>query len=459
MYSLPQDSTPSPVSEQPLSREGYVTPSTNPPATTPAPSPAVRPAPNQSSSSVIMLYGLAVIVFGLIILLFALFGKKTEVQNNKPAQDAFSVSSDVPSLERPLQENTNVAAPLTFTPTPVSATPQERINFNNDMYALSSFPEAKDTWKPKLGITSLPKDSFVEVIFDKTKAAAVASVQKKVTKPTMADFDWQNPRSVGVSSVDNLAVFWGTTITVPTEAMYSLTVSDSHSNTRVIIDNRVVHDGVNGVSDKNILLSTGNHSVEIEYINKWHVPSFVFSLKTVSEIRAQTSVKTVDVIPQGSSVHVVGVYEGKKGDIVVNSPAKKIQGYLVLKSYEDVNWILKGDFSGLSGILVDSVLPGAAVQSVPQGVSVVHSQDKLPIFYTMKSSCYVASGAVRCNTSSEASPAFFDAMKSNNWNLVSFTGDYSPESLQMSEYTFSGADDAKAKAAELLAAEKHRLGF
>jgi len=141
---------------------------------------------------------------------------------------------------------------------------------------LEDFPKAMDSWKGRYPVDIyLPARGFMALYFNTNDSRNV--IYREETGRVAIDYSWDNFK--GIPSQEFGALWYGRLETdEPKE--FEVKVKQSHSKSRVIIDDRVVYETGRRVP-KRFALPAGTHTILVEFTNKWHTTDFQVDLHEV----------------------------------------------------------------------------------------------------------------------------------------------------------------------------------
>ncbi len=242
------------------------------------------------------------------------------------------------------------------------------VKWGNDTYSLASKPDAKDKWRDKFGIKTLPEDSFVRVQFDKTSPNIDSVKKEKVEGITLAEYNIHSGYLVPGVKFNDLAVFWGKQIVISKKGTYEFSPRFGGglvgARARVILDNKLIYnDVINDISKYTltrpkvtVLLEEGRHDLEVEYISNG-IPGFNLDIASTDEINERQNSSTTLAIPTGSTIHYVVVDKPVTTKVRVTLASGFSPEYLILRSSDPhVDWEFSGNVSSIKGVITGSTI-------------------------------------------------------------------------------------------------------
>lgn len=233
----------------------------------------------------------------------------------------------------------------------------------------------------------------------------------------------------GIKSED-FGAYWVGRVAFSEEKLQVFEVSQSWSNTRILVDGTVVYEGGSDVR-KPFVFKKGRHLVEVEYTNNWHTTSFRVAISDASLAPAGNS-QILQQLQAGkladAEIHYVGLYESKAKDLSVflNVAQSSKPQILVLSSYDSINWIVSGPGRGdVRAIIYAAHKPGSVVAGVDANkVLVIASSESLGSYDRNPTRCTCVDAVNRCQISGELLTAI---ERTTGSHLVSFSTAYSTE--------------------------------
>ncbi len=247
---------------------------------------------------------------------------------------------------------------------------------------LESFPIATNPWSAKINPTGIPTDAYKAYYFNTNAPATIISTK---TVPAVAiSYAWSD---IGIKSED-FGGFWIGQISVPADGKYLVTTAESWSESRVIINHRLIK--TQGNDSASIYLTKGTYTIEVEFVNNWHTTDFSMNvMPEVKEWSREDLASELKKVTSGAVNTYVGVYESanENRDIIVDLSKSTDASILFLASYSQVNWVFKNPHA-IKAVVVGSYDKGIQVRGVPTGVPVYYtSYDVLPFEYSLEVSC------------------------------------------------------------------------
>ena len=301
----------------------------------------------------------------------------------------------------------------------------------NAVKKLAEFPLAGKTWRDRFYQTGTPPLNAFKVFYFNTTSPTKSVASSQVSSIDI-NYAWQDGPGFKIDSED-FGAYWIGDFTLAKDEVMLLDLSQSWSETRVIIDGHLIYKGGNNNSLK-INIPKGQHTLEVEYVNNWHTVEFSASLRTVLDVPKVISTSEIEKINH-KEVWYAGVYESgaaNKTIRLVPKSSNTVPKILFLSSYASVKWdatLLKN--SGITTIIYSSHAPGAQMINLPQGISVYTI--KIPYGYTLKASCSTndRNGLLGCGDIDEFTSVYNAITKLTTKPLTGFSGAYSPTELTL----------------------------
>lgn len=293
---------------------------------------------------------------------------------------------------------------------------------------------AQGTWEGHLNPSGdIPGTGFKALYIntgEPRKVIASETVDNVAISYPWDDFHGINSRDFGGYWVGNLAI--------QTSEVKRITVGQSRSKTRVLINGRVLYEGG---SDQSILyrFEPGVHKVEVEFVNNWHTTELSVGIHPVldylrpDEIKARLKGK----LPADYQVYYAGVYESSATNLmtVLNlegaNDGSDRPALLILSSYSPVKWYLSNPQGvDVRAIVYGSYKPGSTLAGdLPDSVARFPVSSRIGS-YDLSPRCKCTAGRFRCEGT--AMDATLAAVKSfTDQPLAGFAGHYSADSLRL----------------------------
>lgn len=293
---------------------------------------------------------------------------------------------------------------------------------------LADFPAAGKTWRSRFFGTGVPPTNAFKAFYfntaEPTKPATTAQASSAALKFVLSD----GPGSI---YSEDFGAYWIGNFTLAKDEDMVLQLSQGRSESRVIIDGRLVYKGDESAEVK-LRIPKGTHTMEIEYVNDMHVVDFSASLRPVSTLHKAISAKEIASISH-SEIWYAGVNESDASDNkirLVPKSANSTPKILFLSSYSAVKWdasLLKNN--GIKAIVYDSNELGSQVINTPSGIA-VYTAD-IPFGYTFKAKCDTKDrlGLMGCGGMDEFTEVYEALKKLSAKPLTGFAGNYAVTEL------------------------------
>ncbi len=312
--------------------------------------------------------------------------------------------------------------------------------------------KAKTTWGKQLN----PKNEVPENVF---KAFYInTKYPKKIVASEYADKNKIRITSpydkyLGIRS-QNFGAYWVGDFTYDKETIQEISISQSWSKTRIIIDGTVIYEGGDNTRMP-YTFSKGKHRIEIEYINNWHTTEFMVIIKAKEKIHTAKEVKQIlaDKSSKKSKVLYAAVYESRNRDQSIDLDIKRqdVPVVLLLNSHHTVEWVIENPWKvKIEAIIYSSHSPGVEIKGeIPKGIPIIASKKHIGTYDSeTKQNCVCDGLMFRCSGSNglkmlEAIEALTDK------KLLGFSGQYDPKSLILPETLITKKWKAKQKEAAI----------
>ncbi|WP_298446882.1 hypothetical protein [uncultured Marinobacter sp.] len=291
---------------------------------------------------------------------------------------------------------------------------------------------SKNTWGAYLNPTNkLPKDGF-QAFYINTNEPRTVIATESVDNIAI---NYIRDELHGIESRD-FGGYWVGNLEFDTQEVRRISVSQSWSKTRILINGGVLYEGG---SDASILyrFEPGLHQIEVEYVNNWHTTELSVDINSevayydLNEINAQLKANLLG----DYQVYYASVYESSSKDLmtVVNMQKTARPVLLVLSSYSPVKWYLSNPFGAdVRAVVYGSYKPGSTLAG-----DISDSALRFPArtrigSYDVSPKCHCVAGNFHCEGTSMMTTV--NALKAlTGMPLTGFTGKYSAASLRLPE--------------------------
>jgi hypothetical protein len=172
----------------------------------------------------------------------------------------------------------------------------------------------------------------------------------------------------------------------------TLSIAQGWSNTRVIIDGKLVYQGDNS-TEIPYTFTAGKHLIEVEYLNNWHTVDFIMALNDpVTKITSDAVFKEIQSLElEAYETALISVYESENFDATIPFKIDTVNENIILflSSYNSVEWQLVNQAPiNLKAVIVASYEPGSRVINMPETVPGVYVSDYLDFPFSLEPTCY-----------------------------------------------------------------------
>ncbi len=305
-----------------------------------------------------------------------------------------------------------------------------------DRVTLEDFPRAIDPWSANIKTTSVPKNAYKAHYFN-TEQPNIILKSEIVPKVAVA-YAWGDGNDFEIDS-EEFGGWWVGDITIPTNGMYVVSTAESWSESRVMIDGRVIK--TEATEEVRVFLTAGVYRVEVEYVNNWHTTDFAMNILpetptfSLPEIRSEISEYS------GAENWYIGVYESGNFNKTISTDvtAMSDSAILFLASYAQVDWNVKAN-SSLEAVVYASYEAGTTLSGVPNGVPVFKvDYETLATEYSLEEGCdsYQGVSFSACEYIDQLTKVD-SSIRTLTGSLTStFSGGYSEQSIVAPEITLS----------------------
>ena len=288
--------------------------------------------------------------------------------------------------------------------------------------------KAKSTWGKQLNPKNIVPLNKFKAFYINTKKPDEVIASEVVEKVSV---NYPYDKFHGIKSED-FGGYWVGDFTFEKETKRVITISQSWSKARIIIDGTVIFE--DGKDDEvSFTFSKGKHRIEIEYINNWHTTDFKVSIQpkakiyTVKELKKELSEKT----SKKSKVLYAGVYESKRKDqsITLNLAKQSHPVILFLYSANPVEWVIdNANKVKIEAIVYSASKPGAEIKGdIPSSIHILPIKERFGS-YSMEKKCSCHGTSFHCDGSSGLK--VLERIKSfTDKEVIGFSTKYGTEAL------------------------------
>jgi hypothetical protein len=214
-----------------------------------------------------------------------------------------------------------------------------------------------------------------------------------------------------------------------------VSISQSWTKSRVMIDGKVVFDSKNSGESFFVDFTPGEHVVEVEYINNWHTVEFKVTIDDevlqASETDLAAYFKKSPI--RDKNMYYVGLYESDAKDVsvTVSVPRAGKPVVLWLSSYEAIDWNISAA-DEISAVVISSYAPGSRVAGV--GTAEVMHYRNWPMSYTEAKQCSCVAGIFHCEEDVGLDGMAKSIEDISGLKLSGYALQYSSKSLQIQPY-------------------------
>jgi uncharacterized protein YecT (DUF1311 family) len=295
-------------------------------------------------------------------------------------------------------------------------------------YADKDYPVVTSTWGDRLAPgVSAPLGRFNAYYL---RSGATASLIATATVDTVSiNYPWDEFHKIKSEDFEG---YWTGRFQYAKATPVLISVDQSWSRTRVIIDRKLIYDG-SSIARVPFVFSPGVHAVEVEFINNWHTTSLNVTFEESVEPLAKSELRSrlQSLAPANTVVQVAAVYESRSQDNTLDLTLAPLQVpvILVLASHKAVHWrITNPDGVEIRAIVYGSNAPGSRVEVAQRGkVPRLLVRESLAAYDTMPR-CDCAGGEFHCEGDNLAGTV--QTLSSMlGFPVTGFSGQYNPAAL------------------------------
>lgn len=312
-------------------------------------------------------------------------------------------------------------------PMPVNKNP----NSHHNTMPIKKFPrKAESTWGKYLNPKNkIPTNKFKAFYINTNKPKEL--IASEIVDKVSINYAWDKFHAI---KSEDFGGYWVGNFTYEKESPIEISVSQSWSKTRVIIDGIVIYEGGSNTKVP-YTFKKGKHKIEVEYVNNWHTTGFMVTMQPKTKTYNQQELKAAlsKHTSKNSEVMFAGVYESSEKDqsieLILAKHKKPI--VLVLSSYDAVNWKIKNTKNvKIEAIIYSAYKPGVEVKG--------DFSKSLPILaytgrvgsYDIKKRCSCINGGANFHCEGSSAEETISRVESlTGKKMVGFSGKYSTDAL------------------------------
>jgi len=256
---------------------------------------------------------------------------------------------------------------------------------NNTVPKWEEFPQVRSGWGENLNPTNLiPSTGFTAVYFNtETREVAKTVAQESI-------YVYELGHSAG--DIYDLGVYFIGNIGVSEPGIFEFPVSQSWASTRLIIDGKDVSSILRS-AEPLLYLQDGNYTMEVEFINDWHVADFSLWFQPQQQkytlYELEKKLQYIDAL--NADIWFAWVYESGNPDdeIILEIPKHERDIVLFLGSYSPVNWNISNPFNTSVRAIVFGwyITSGIVLWNIGNAEIYQMDEQQLPIIYEILPSC------------------------------------------------------------------------
>lgn len=244
-----------------------------------------------------------------------------------------------------------------------------------------------DTWGAYLNPSGqIPKNRF-KAFYINTKEPKKVIASEVVSKVSV-NYPWDQFH--GIKSED-FGGYWAGNFVYDTETTMQISLEQSWSKARVIIDGKVVYEGGSNAQFP-YTFKQGENKIEVEYINNWHTTGFMMTIKPKELKYDRDALQNVlkKTVSADAEILLAGVYESSQQDqsITLKLAKQNKPVILVLSSYSGVNWMIQNPHKNrIEAVVYSAYNPGTEISGdLPSSIPVLAYEGRMGS-YTMSEQC------------------------------------------------------------------------
>lgn len=284
-------------------------------------------------------------------------------------------------------------------------------------------------WGKKLNPSgAVPNRGFKAIYFDRSAPGKVVfqeNVESIAIKYAWADFHRiDSPRFGG---------YWVGKLNFDAPATKQISVSQSWSKSRILINGQIVFDGGDSGATFTHRFAPGEHVVEVEFINNWHTTEYKVTIEDERvKLEPEQIAAHLSRAGKPSALYYAGLYESSAKDtsVSVTLPPSRKRAVLWLTSYEAIDWHVRS--SGPVTVIVSSYAPGSRVRG--SGVTEVAHVDRSMSISRVSETCSCSAGHFHCEQNEDLAQVAEELRSVTGLALTGYAVRYSAAQLAMQPY-------------------------
>lgn len=300
----------------------------------------------------------------------------------------------------------------TISPTPTAAA----INLQD---SLANYPLADDWIASKLNPNRIVPATGFDAYYFNSEDPTYTVIHKENRRDIHIDYSYDEFHQI---PSQNFGGYWIGKFTAPQDGSYELTGDASWSESRVLLNGRVIGKGNNGFPSTTLYLRRGEYTLEFEYVNNWHTTNMYAKLQIPVksyERGGELSSAIANLnLPADTRLYLAAVSGSEAPDktikVVSNAPDPYV---LMLSSFNRVNWEVYG--MPPRAIIYNTGGTVASVGSPPAFRSDVYTDEDL---FNSRPQCSCHRGIFNCGTTPDINEVIANVRSWTGLTLVGGTG-------------------------------------
>ena len=306
--------------------------------------------------------------------------------------------------------------------------------------SLWDLPDISQTWGKNLNPSGKVPEKGVDIIYFDITTKQILKKENRDTLKIVGIWIEQN-----LPSPSNLGVYAVGKINIPESGEYVFSLPSWWNSSRFMIDKKLVFEKWS--EEITLYLEKWEHSIELEYICKWHVVDIILSWKKKTQIYSLSDIQKIfpSSLLEGSEIWYAGAYESGESEwkvyIDVQKSTKPV--ILILSSYASVEWVIQNPYkTQIQAIFYTWYDPGSIVDT-QENLTTVYELDRYffeDIIYEILPVCYDIGWDYHCEGNiSQLNQLNESIERMLGKKINGFSGGYSPERLSLPQDILSEA--------------------
>lgn len=348
-------------------------------------------------------------------------GSQATASNQAPTQNPTMPTHQITPTQNQTALTNNQTVPTTKAPPPSAhALPLQD--------SLENYPLATDWIASKLNPHRTAPTTGFDAYYFNSEDPNYTIIHKENRNDIHIDYAYDEFHQI---PSQNFGGYWVGKIIVPQDGSYELLGDTSWSETRVLLNGRVIGEGKNRFPSANIYLKKGEYTLEVEHLNNWHTTEMYAKFKiAVQSYNKDSELRGVIAglnLPTNTELYLVAVSDSDAPNKTINVTSNAPDPYvLMLSSSSTVSWQIYG--TPPRAIIYNTNGTVASVGLPPTLKSDILIDEGL---FNPKPQCSCHRGMFHCDTTSDINEVITHLRGWTGLTLVGGTGSYRATTLNL----------------------------